>query len=300
MCYIRTGGTPSLTKFESFYVVTFFLCLSLTLHFGFFWGLTSLPTEPSLSESVPVEITFRSEEKNKQQFVTDPDLGKLADKLNEQSRFLSKYARRVKEESVASLSGPTVNKVPQQQSHTKSQPEFQHNQEKKIARGETSGLDFHAEQRQIDVKNNTSRNFSASTIAEHIPNVKRGGFTVLNTDQFTYYSFFHRINEQIRLRWVGKIRRISLSLHPKMVNQLALLGRETRVELVLDSKGEYVSTFIDQGSGAEPLDRAAAEALIEAAPYLNPPQDLVDNDGFIRLNYSFFVEWESRHLARER
>ena len=132
-----------------------------------------------------------------------------------------------------------------------------------------------------------------------IPNVKKGGFTVLNTDQFTYYSFFHRINEQIRLRWTGKIRDLSYTLPPKTINRLALFARETKVELVLNKKGEFISSFVDQSSGAEFLDRATIDSFIEASPFLNPPQDLVDEDGFIRLNYSFFIEWKSRHLAKD-
>ncbi|HMN69995.1 MAG TPA: hypothetical protein PKC28_15745, partial [Bdellovibrionales bacterium] len=45
-----------------------------------------------------------------------------------------------------------------------------------------------------------------SSIAEFIPGIEEGAFTALNTDQFTYYTFFARMNEQVRNRWVSAVR----------------------------------------------------------------------------------------------
>jgi protein TonB len=296
-----------------------FLLLSLGVHLFLILGVSFFnpDSSPNFDSATPIEITYETDSKNsnkiQKQFVTDPDLGALAEKLKEQSQRLSKFNRRVKEESIASRSGPTKNVLPTQPQNfvsdlkeinkTKAEDKKNNSGNQKDAfkfEKSDEGLDFRAEtKKQVEAERGRQVPFSNSTIAEHIPNVKRGGFTVLNTDQFTYYSFFNRVNEQIRMRWTGKIRRVSNSLHPKIINQLALLGRETRVELVLSKTGDFVSVFVDQTSGAEILDRAATDALIEATPFLNPPLDLVDTDGFIRLNYSFFVEWQGRQLARQ-
>ncbi len=284
---------------KSFHVVTAFLSMSLFIHLSLYLGLLKFLPQPATDQhqATPIEIIFKKNQQKKQQFVSDPDLGNIVKKLKKQSRFLSKFSRRVKKETVATKSGPTKNRVPKQASTQKITKRSEKKSKSKIKKWK-SGLNFKTE-RNKQLKSSTTSIAASSTIAEHIPNVKSGGFTVLNTDQFTYYSFFKRVNEQVRLRWVNKIKKLSFSLPSQTINRLAAFPRETKVELILNQKGEFISSFVDQSSGADFLDRAPINAFIEASPFINPPQDLVDDDGYIRLNYSFFVNWESRRLAKK-
>ena len=280
-----------------------FLAISLGLHFCLFFGLIKyLPPLENSSTSTPIEIVFNNENNSvKKQFVSDPDLGRLAEKIKKQSQRLSRLTRRVKEESVAAQTGATKNRVPKQKTQQQVVKNKNDNKSKKIEikNFAESGLNFSNEQKE-SFEEKTNAFSPPSTIAEHIPNVKKGHFTVLNTDQFTYYAFFNRINEQIRVRWTNNIRKLSYTLPAQTISKLSLFARETKVELVLNSKGEFINAFVDQSSGAKFLDQAPIDAFIDATPFLNPPQDLVDQDGFIRLNYSFYVEWNPSYIAKDR
>jgi protein TonB len=130
-----------------------------------------------------------------------------------------------------------------------------------------------------------------STIAEHIPGVDEGAFTALNTDQLTYYAFFARVNEQVRNRWVAMIRSYMGSLSEQDLAHLSRSDRQTVIEIVLSKTGEYIRGLLHSSSSVKPLDSAAIEAFRAAAPFLNPPQGLVEADGFIHLRYVFMVRF---------
>ncbi|MCB9026220.1 MAG: hypothetical protein H6625_07890 [Bdellovibrionaceae bacterium] len=295
----------SFNKSKSFQIVIIFLIFSLGLHFCLYFSLKEfLPPLNTPSKLQPIEIQLAETSKDTlpQQFVTDPELGELTKKLQQQSQLLSKLTRRVKEQQVASQSGPSRNQIPKQATKNPIYQNKKKNQKLKIEnlyKTFPEGLDFKKESEET-FSNSDSTYSPPSTIAEHIPNVKKGHFTALNTDQFTYYAFFKRINEQIRLRWVNRIKVLSYTLPASFINQLALSPREAKVELVLNAKGEFVNAFVDQSSGFKIIDQAPIDSFIEATPFINPPQDLVDSDGYIRLNYSFFIEWQPRYIANEK
>lgn len=126
-----------------------------------------------------------------------------------------------------------------------------------------------------------------STSAEYIPGIKEGSMTFLNSDQFTYYSFFSRVNEQVRNRWVTRMRTAMSSFSEEERNRLAKQNRTTLIEVVLSQKGDYVRHTIHQSASNLELDRAVYEAFRMAAPFLNPPRGLVESDGFIHLFAQF-------------
>ncbi len=126
----------------------------------------------------------------------------------------------------------------------------------------------------------------ASTFGESVPDAQLGSFTALNTDRFTYYSFYARVEEQIRHRWVKFVRAAVYGGEvPPTDRQL-----ETRLEIVLDREGRYLRTILHQSSGVKVLDRAPARAFAEAQRIPHPPREMVKDDGTIRLMYAFNVE----------
>ena len=271
--------------------------MSLFVHGAFYFLFYHVsPVQHFDNTQRPIEITMLNSPQSEQQFVTDPDLGQIADKLRDQAKYLSQFNRRVRKEQVAKETGETKNRVPVQANELKS----------KIVKRSLKTLapesDFKFKPEKVEARPN-DRGFVSnlpSTISEYIPNVQEGDFTVLNTDQFSYYAFFNRINQQIRLRWISNIRRLAIELPTQVINQYASFPRVSRIELILDKEGEFVNAFVDSTSGARELDDAAVNAFIDAAPYLNPPTDLIDKNGFIRLNYSFRVVWKPRYLAKDQ
>jgi len=248
-------------------------------------------------ENVPVEIVF-DDPAGKQTFVTETDeKDELMDKLKSQAAYLSKLSKRVKQETVARNDGATANRMKQLNLNPSRQ-----NLGQKVAGRETPQADDQGEmnmQKMQQQSGGIGRNIAIgdSSIGEYIPNVREGNFTALNTDQFTFYTFFSRVNEALRFRWVTRVRNFADHLPPMKQQELAQYGRTTLVTIILDKKGTIIRSFVARSSGSEGLDQAALFAFREAAPFLNPPAEMREPDGTIRLDYSFHVEFRPSALA---
>jgi hypothetical protein len=127
-----------------------------------------------------------------------------------------------------------------------------------------------------------------STSGELLPSdVKIGDFTALNTDRFTYYTFYARVEEQIRHRWV---RFVKAALYGGGDVPIGRSDFMTNLEIVLNRRGEFVRAIIHQESGSKDLDSAPVLAFREARMIPNPPREMLKPDGTIRLLYSFHVD----------
>ena len=138
-----------------------------------------------------------------------------------------------------------------------------------------------------------------STISDYIPQVKVGGFTALNTDQFIYYTFYSRINEQIRNRWISNIQNIIYQTPQNVMNQWSAMPQVTQLEVLLDPKGHFVRAILYRHAQSKNLDEAAVSAFRRASPFNNPPSELVKSDGYIHLYYIFHLEFRPRFLASD-
>ena len=257
--------------------------------------------------------------KKVQSFVTDTQIPKedLLKDLKEKAKFLSKEAKRVKEEVKAHNNGRTqnqdLNSIPtptldnpsamgSQHQQGQAKPGSQKNQQSQSRPDEvqSSLAGLKPKPTQVGGMNGAQEGFGknlvigSSSLAEYIPGIKEGGFTALNTDQFTYYTFFERVNEQVRYRWVSFVRNYIASLSDSKLNELAKYQRVYQIEIVLSGEGQYLKGFIHHSSGDNALDITAIDAFQGAAPFLNPPKGLIEEDGNIHLHYSFIVEFRPR------
>lgn len=130
---------------------------------------------------------------------------------------------------------------------------------------------------------------SVSQTNDYLKDVAISAETNLNTREFLYYSYFNRIKKKLRQHWEPMV-------HAK-VRQLVMHGRQpastgsktTRCVITLDDQGTLTRVQVLTTSGLEDLDDAALEALKAAAPFPNPPQDLI-TDGLVRINWDFILE----------
>lgn len=268
------------------------LIVSLAIHilavlFFLYWR----PPAP-VSHSETAEVTFiESAAKPQKSFVTDTDLGRLQKQLDDKAKFLSRFNRRVKKEMRARNNGPTRNSVPRAAQRSQKtisssmkglEPRQNHGIGGQVLRhqGATS---------QVAI--------GPSSLAEMVPGVQEGAFTALNTDQFTYYGFFSRVNEQVRYRWVNKIRNYAASLSNRDLARLGQYERVTQIEIVLNKNGDFLKGFVHRSSGDRQLDQAGIDGFSQAAPFINPPKGLVEDDGLIHLHYSFYVQFQPRPLS---
>ncbi len=273
------------------------LFISVLFHAFLVWLIifAKLPVYHPVQES-PTEVTLveRSDKKaKKQQFVTDPDFKpkpKLED-AKDAADFLSAFTQRVKKQMRAAHNGPTQNAqpMPAQKSLDKSQQGVSGSGQMVAQHQEEDGVGMPAAGKQGDVMHTVA--IGQSSIGEYIPGVQEGSFTALNTDQFTYYAFFARMNEQVRYRWVSLIRGYMGVMNDSELQRLGTRDRQTMIEITLGPGGEYRGAIVGNSSGVKRLDEFAADAFQMAAPFPNPPRGMVEKDGLIHLNYAFLVRF---------
>lgn len=265
------------------------IALHLILSAGFF---AHHPPQIELNDS-PLEFEINEPgQKTSQDFVTDPDLNRLQEslkRLEDKAKFLSRTTQRVRDQQVARKVDQTRNRSQQEQPRSESR-EIDLN---KTPLETTDGISDFSQQnnRQLQVQ------LEESAISEYIPEVKQGGFTSLNTDQFIFYTFYARINEQIRNRWVQNIRDFTNQNPPMVLDRLSRANQVTEIEVLLNSEGNYVKSIIHRKADHPGLDQAVAKSFVMAQPFQNPPLEIVEKDGYIHLRYSFHLTWSPRSMA---
>lgn len=210
------------------------------------------------------------------------------------ARFLSADKQRVRKEMQASTSGMTQNRAAGQKAPSESKEQKLNPQ--KDARKETA-KDYDPEG--IDIAKNLkeyaqSIEDAPSTMGDAVPNdVSVGSFTALNTDRYVFYSFFSRIEDLVRFRWESRVRAAVDNFDRNYI--LSVVSRRnwiTTVDIWLTKDGRYHSAHILKESGISRFDQAAIMAFKEAGMFPNPPQEMVEDDGFIHLKYSFNVSFK--------
>lgn len=143
-----------------------------------------------------------------------------------------------------------------------------------------------------DAKNgNGKRNIAGqvSSTNDYIEEIPLGDVTNLNTIEYKYYGFYHRIRQKLEQFWGRSIQ--------EKAEQLAKRGRVpasdddliTALQITLDDEGEVIAIKVKGSSGIKELDDAAIESFNDAGPFPNPPKDLIV-DGKVTIEWGFVVK----------
>jgi hypothetical protein len=119
--------------------------------------------------------------------------------------------------------------------------------------------------------------------------IEIGSFTALNTDKFTYYSFFERIEDKIRFRWESEVRSALTRISREEISSYPKNIAVSNLEIILSREGTVEKILLLRSCGLSPLDEAPAKAFWEAKNFMNPPAGLIESDGKIHLRYQFLV-----------
>lgn len=128
-----------------------------------------------------------------------------------------------------------------------------------------------------------------SSSSDHLLNIPPGDFTYLNTVEYKYYGFFHRIRQKLEQFWGRTIQEKAEFL---MENGRSIASGEehiTALEITLSEAGEITEIVIKGTSGVKELDDAAIESFNEAGPFPNPPKDLIVG-GQVTIEWGFVVK----------
>jgi len=120
-----------------------------------------------------------------------------------------------------------------------------------------------------------------------LPNIDDGDDTALNAKKWRFASFFNRVKRQVAEHW-----------HPEEVYRQRdptgmIYGRKNRytsLRIQLNPDGRLNHVAVEQPSGLDFLDDTAIEAFKEAAPFPNPPRQLVESNGLINFGFGFLFD----------
>ncbi|MGE0634427.1 MAG: energy transducer TonB [Pseudobdellovibrionaceae bacterium] len=279
------------------------LGLSLAAHLLMILFISMAPLLiPAPTEVVEVEFVEKPQkvaesEKGRQRVrATEiPDEIKV-EASNDMARFLSLEKVRVKQETRAAAIGMTENRA-----NTPQQGKSGGKTQEGVSLYD-QGIAIKQEMDQWK-KDDTGRNqqeFGLSTVGEVLPDdVKIGGFTALNSDRYTYYTFFARIEEQVRYRWESEVKDVINRVVPAELRGVHTQWI-THTQIYLKPNGEFHSAAVMKESGIHGFDRATVTAFREAKMFPHPPKEMVGPNGLIKLEYSFYVNFDPQALAARR
>lgn len=124
-----------------------------------------------------------------------------------------------------------------------------------------------------------------------------GPMTILNSQEFKYFSYYDRIKEQITETWRPLVRKAIklVKSNPKKYGALEVRYYTTKLEVKLNSKGELLEIIIAETSGQDPFDQASVQAFKKSAPFSGPPKELI-KDGKFTLIWRLTVNVEQESL----
>jgi TonB family protein len=277
------------------------------------------PTVVELMESPELPKRPHQEPKNEKEFVRKSDVPpELRAKERREARFASEDEQWVLQEQQARQSGLTTNRAPavgnakaQNKPHPRRKPiDFKPDSslekfaEKELA-DNNGDIEIQSKKQHV-VNSNKPLDFSKfgsvergmSTVGEQLPeDIKFGDFTALNTDRHLYYSFYSRIEEMVRGRWVNYARAVVYGIEN---GQEKISGRATwttQLEIILDKDGTFSRAILHSTSGSKALDSAPVQAFRDAQQFPHPPAEMVKEDGTIHIYYAFSVNMVPRYAA---
>ena len=124
--------------------------------------------------------------------------------------------------------------------------------------------------------------------SDFIEEVPLGDFTRLNTQEFKFYGFYHRIRQKLEQFWGAKLQEEMERLYRS--GRTIASGRNLLTSLVIkmNSKGEIVHIQLNSTSGVQELDEVAITSFNEAGPFPNPPKNML-KDGVATIKWGFAV-----------
>jgi len=137
----------------------------------------------------------------------------------------------------------------------------------------------------------------AAASDDWLEEVEEGDQTILSTREFRYFSYYNRIKVLLRQHWKPNVQRKLQKLW-RSGRTISSSEKVTKVLVLLDTEGDVKKVSRLGSSGVKELDNAAVEAFKMAAPFPNPPDGIIDSDGFVRIRWDFIVKTEGSAAIR--
>lgn len=123
---------------------------------------------------------------------------------------------------------------------------------------------------------------------DYVQDVPLGDMTKLNTVEFKYYGFYHRIKQRLEQHW-GRSLQEKAETMAKRGRAPASADRITALSITLDSAGQIIDIELRSSSGVSEFDEAAIDSFNKAGPFPNPPQGMMVG-GRAKIEWGFVVK----------
>lgn len=256
---------------------------------------------PSPDESKPIRMRLVPSKELKQIVQTQ----KSRDNLKNDSKYLSETNNTFDRETKASKVGTfkaagkgkrdALNQKTRQISKQQTKKKFKDIKLSDIGISKKTAPQVKKKQKQARVvqtrkglKNGDTKSSGLGRTNDFLSNIPLGDFTRLNTQEYKYYGFYHRIRQKLEQFW-------GLNIQEK-ANKIFKEGRSiasdsnliTGLTIALNDKGEIVDIVLKSTSGVKELDEAAVESFNQAGPFPNPPKGMI-RDGKAVIDWGFVV-----------
>ncbi len=138
-------------------------------------------------------------------------------------------------------------------------------------------------------KNGDPLSNGLSSTNDYVEEVALGDFTHLNTTEYKFYGFFHRIRQKLEQFWGKSIQEKAEALFRSGRRLPASENLITNLQVTLNERGEIINVKILGASGVKELDDAAIESFNQAGPFPNPPKELLVN-GQATIDWGFVIK----------
>lgn len=139
------------------------------------------------------------------------------------------------------------------------------------------------------VQSGDEKSQGLSSTNDYIEHVSLGDFTQLNTVEFKYYGFYHRIRQKLEQFWGKSLKEKAQALYKSGRRLPASDMYTTSLRITMNNQGEIVKVHVQSSSGVRELDEAATESFNEAGPFPNPPAGMLVN-GQATIEWGFVVK----------
>lgn len=270
--------------------------------------VTKFNFSKTLPNSAAVEVTLVSEQELAQLQKTDKNEKLIVqsesnNQINENSKFLSEKNNTVTKQTKAKrgdefnnslkMGGKKQNAVTAQKevkvktSSSKTNPVFDQGFDPYAA---LIKKDMTEELKKFSAGQAGSNPGSQATTNDRLVDVDDSLITKLNTKEYKYYGYYHRMRLQLNQWWQPKVREKITRIIRRDRNIASESDKVTRLVIILDNKGALVKVQVIGESGFRDLDDAAIEAFRAAAPFPNPPKGIIEADGTVKIRWDFVIE----------
>lgn len=270
-----------------------YVLVSLVIHALIFLLVPQLvPALPSLAEK-PIEVVPIVEEGAPRQQLRIADIAEPKEQVRpKQAKLLGMYDSSVQQESVAPVNRPGKSGETKQQRAPKPKPPPEPTLknlmkgggdrllafDRKLFEAKPPRVQSALEKHPVSIGEGGSRN-------EFFPDFRRGPKTYLNVLRYPDVEYFVRMKRAFRM---------TFNPEPPLrdyfsANQVARGSIDVVLGVSVDRMGNLAELFVFRGSGIPGYDGEAMRTVRASAPFAAPPSKFTDDDGMLRMSWTFTV-----------